>query len=105
MSSNRKQIKYAYVVTVLGVALALVTTAYNAIRSYLFSQRRMHPFPDSGNFTNHQFGNFTGPPRQFGYINPYGGFVGALSLIAVIVAIVGVLWLGMTLRNLNAKTS
>jgi hypothetical protein len=54
-----------------------------------------------GNFTARQFGNFTGnfngPPR-FAY-NPYGGIVSYLMIITSIIAIVGAIWLGISLAS------
>ena len=98
--SNRKQITYAYFITLLGVVLATITTAYTTIRS-LIAPRRFRPEFNSGNFTRtatNQFGNFTGT-RQFGYVNTYGGLVNGLTILAVIIAIVGVLWLGISLKK------
>ncbi len=87
-------------VTLVGVALASVTTVYNAVRSYLVSQMlRSRPF-NPGNFTQTQFGNFT-RTRQFGIVNPYGGITGGLMILAVIIAIIGVVWLGLTLRKVK----
>ena len=90
---------YAYLVALVGVALAAVATAYNAFRSYMFSQAlrsRASFYP--GNFTRTQFGNFT-RTRQFMTVNPYGGIVGSLMVVAVVIAIVGVVWLGLCLRK------
>jgi hypothetical protein len=55
-----------------------------------------------GNFTARQFGNFTGNfngAQRFGYVNPYGGFVNDLAIIAVIIALVGIVWLGIALNS------
>ena len=56
-----------------------------------------------GNFTARQFGNFTGnfngTPR-FAY-NPYGGVSNYVAIIAAMVAIVGVVWLGIALNRQN----
>jgi hypothetical protein len=100
LAGTEKQMRYAYLVTLLGVALAAITTVYTAIRSFLFAQAfRSRPFIPPGNFTaRRQFGNFTGP-RQFGIINPYGGFVNPLLVVAVVIAIIGVVWLGLSLRK------
>lgn len=98
MASSETQIRYAYLVTLVGVALASVATVYNAIRSYLVSQMlRSRPF-NPGNFTQTQFGTFT-RTRQFGIVNPYGGIAGGLMILAVIIAIIGVVWLGISLRK------
>ncbi len=97
MAGNDKQIRYAYLVALVGVVLAAVTTAYNAVRSYMFSQMRRASF-NPGNFTGNQFGNFT-RIRQFANVNPYGGIVGSVMLVAVVIAIIGVVWLGLCLRK------
>lgn len=82
---------------------------YSAVRSLMFAQGfRSHTFMNGGNFTTGQFGNFTarqfgnftgfnGPPR-FAY-NPYGGFINDLAIVAAIIAIVGILWLGIALNG------
>jgi hypothetical protein len=89
---------YAYLVALVGVALAAVTTAYNAVRSYLFSQMlRSRPF-NPGNFTGNGGANFV-RVRQFGLMNPYGGILGSVMLVAVVIALVGVVWLGLCLRK------
>jgi len=101
--SNRKQLTYAYLLTLLGVVLATITTAYTTIRALMFAHRRFHPNFNSGNFTaTNQFGNFTGT-RQFGNVNPYGGFINNLTILAVIIAIVGVIWLGICLNRAAKK--
>jgi hypothetical protein len=93
---------YAYLVTLLGVLLATITTAYTTIRSLLLAHRRFQPNFNSGNFTaTNQFGNFTGT-RPFGNVSPYGGFINNLTILAVIIAIIGVLWLGMSLKKAQA---
>jgi len=82
---------------------------YTGIRSLMAPRGfRSHNF-NGGNFTASQFGNFTarqfgnftgnfnGPPR-FAY-NPYGGIVNDLAIIAAIIAIVGVVWLGIVLNG------
>jgi hypothetical protein len=100
LTGTDKQMRYAYAVTLVGVVLAGITTAYTAIRSFMFAQAiRSRPFIPPGNFTaTRQFGNFTGP-RQFGNINPYGGFINNLVILAVVIAIIGVVWLGISLRK------
>ena len=97
------QIRYAYLVTLLAVILGTITTAYSVIRSYLFSQMfRARAFTGPGNFTGTQFGNFTrsfARTQQFANLNPYGGLIGDLAILGMIIAIVGVLWLGISLNK------
>ena len=88
MTSIEKNVKYAYLTTLVGVVLATITTAYTAMRSFMVSRRFGSNFP--GNFTR---------TNQFGNMNPYGGFVNDLAILAVIIAILGVLWLGFSLRK------
>jgi hypothetical protein len=97
LTKVESQIRYAYLVTLVGIILATITTVYTAIRSFIVIQR-LEPYR-SGNFTGtHQFGNFT-RTSQFGNINPYGGFANNVTIVAIIIAIIGVLWLGMSLRS------
>ena len=66
------------------------------LRSYMFSQMRRASFT-AGNFTG-QFGNFT-RPGGFVIVNPYGGIIGGVMIVAVVIAIIGVIWLGLCLRK------
>jgi len=108
--SDHSNVRYAYVVTLIGVVLAGVSMVYSAVRSLMFSRGfRSHGFMSGGNFTGSQFGNFTarqfgnftgtfnGPPR-FAY-NPYGGLSNYVTIIAAIIAIVGIVWLGIALNS------
>jgi hypothetical protein len=62
---------------------------------------RARPFANPGNFSGTQFGNFTGfaRPRQFANLNPYGGLVIDIALLGMIIAIIGILWLGISLNK------
>jgi hypothetical protein len=101
--SVERQTKYAYLVTLLGVVLATITTAYTALRSFMVSQR-FGSYP-SGNFTRTRpVGNFTGA-RQFANMNPYGGFVNNFAILVVIIALVGVVWLGLSLRKSKSRVT
>jgi hypothetical protein len=102
MTANQSQMKYAYLVTLVGVALATITTAYTAIRSYMFSQAfRSRPTFSTGNFTRSQFVNFA-RGNQFGMVNPYGGFANIFMILGVAIAVIGVVWLGIALRKPSA---
>ena len=97
LTKIESQIRHAYLVTLVGIILATITTVYTAVRSFIVIQR-LESYR-SGNFTGtHQFGNFT-RTSQFGNINPYGGFANNVTIVAIITAIIGVLWLGMSLRS------
>jgi hypothetical protein len=105
LTKIERQIRYAYLATLVGVVLATITTAYTTINSLLFSQTtRSQPPTTPGNFTGTaQFGNFTGAPR-LGNMNPSAGFVNSFAILAVIIAVVGVLWLGLSLRKSSLKS-
>jgi hypothetical protein len=97
LTSIQKHVRYAYSTTLVGVVLATITTAYTIMRSLMVSRRFGPNFP--GNFTGtREFGNFT-RTSQFANMNPYGGFVNDLAILAIIIAIFGVLWLGLSLRT------
>ena len=52
-----------------------------------------------GNFTGAgQFGNFAGG-GQWGSMNLHPGLVNGFAVLAVMIAVVGVVWLGWSLRN------
>jgi hypothetical protein len=90
----------------VGVAIATTTTAYTAVRSFMVSQafRVSRPFVNPGNFTGaRQFGNFTGAP-QFVNVNPLGGFINDVALVAAIIAVFGLAWLGLALMK-SGKTA
>ena len=115
MTRIEPQIKYAYLATLVGVVIATIATAYTVVRSFMVSQafRVSRPFVNPGNFTariqfgnstvTRQFGNFNGA-RQFVNVNPFGGFINDLALVAVIIAIFGLAWLGLALMK-SGKTA
>jgi hypothetical protein len=95
-----RQTTYAYLVTLLGVVLVAITTLYTSIRSFMFAGTiRSRLMIGSGNFTGGRpFGNFTGA-RQIMSVNPFGGFISDLAILGVIIAIVGLVWLGLALTK------
>ena len=83
------QSKYPYLVTALGVGLMAVSELCSFVRGIMF--RAM--FQTGASYRS----GFSGG-RQFG--GGFGfGLPSTLTTIALIVAIVGVLWLGLTLRK------
>ena len=83
------QSKYPYLVTALGVGLMAVSELYSFVRGMMF-RAMFHPGGGYGS-------GFAGG-RQFG--GGFGfGLPSTLTTIAVIVAIVGVIWLGLALRK------
>ncbi len=105
LSKIERQIRYAYLATVVGVVLATITTAFTTISSFLFGQVSRRPTSVTpGNFTGPgQFGNFTGA-SHLRNMNPSGGFVNSFAILAIIIAVVGVLWLGLSLRKSHLKS-
>jgi hypothetical protein len=96
----KQQMKYSYLVTVIGVGLMAVSAIYGAVRGLLVREM----FRPTGNLNGNFNGNFTRtfnanfPNRQFAGANPFG-LTNALTIIAVIIAILGVVWLGLALRK------
>jgi hypothetical protein len=104
----------AYLTTLTGVVLAAITIAYTAISPFLFSQIPQSQLPMTpGNFTRTmnpgdfngtvQLGKLAGTP-QFGNMNPYTGLMNSIVMLAVMIAIAGVLWLGLLLRKTHPKS-
>jgi hypothetical protein len=88
------QTKYAYLVTVVGVALMAVTSIYGYLRAMMFRPA----FRDGFNSTR-QFMNPNGAGTGFAF-----GFTGYLGILAVIIALVGVVWLGFAMtKTLSGK--
>ena len=90
MTGARRQIAYSYVITVVGVALMATSTLLGAVRA-TFARRA---FAASAGFSNSRLG-----------MNPFG-LTNALTILALSITIVGLVWLGVTLRkSLKATTS
>ena len=89
--------KYSYLVTAVGVVLMAISAIYGAIRA-LFVREMFRPNGNfNGNFTRNFNGTFVGN-RQFAGGNPFG-LTNALTIIAVVIALVGLVWLGLVLRK------
>lgn len=74
-----------------------VSAIYGAIRAFLVRQMFRPTGNFNGNFTRNFNGTFTGS-RQFAGGNPFG-LANVLTIIAVIIALVGIVWLGLALRK------
>ncbi|MGA2461330.1 MAG: hypothetical protein ABSF82_07915 [Candidatus Bathyarchaeia archaeon] len=93
----KQQMKYSYLVTAVGVVLMAISAIYGAIRA-LFVREMFRPNGNfNGNFTRNFNGTFVGS-RQFAGGNPFG-LTNALTIIAVVIALVGLVWLGLVLRK------
>ena len=84
------QTKYAYLVTVVGVTLMTVTTIYSYVRAMMF-----RPTFRQGFNSTRQFMNPNGARAGFGF-----GLTGYLEILAVIIALIGVVWLGLILTKM-----
>jgi hypothetical protein len=94
--------KYPYLVTTIGVALMAISTMFGLARGML---------SPAGGPGDRQFGNMTaGNMTAVVNMNPNGmnpgvmspglfGLMDNLVLVAVIIAIVGLVWLGLTIRK------
>jgi len=94
--NSKQQNKYAYLTTVVGVALMAITTIYGYVRSLLYRPEFRQAFNSNGQFGNAYYPMHTG--ARFGFTNN-------LAILAVVIALVGVVWLGLTMRRTRiAKT-
>jgi hypothetical protein len=84
------QMKNAYWVSVIGVALMAITTAYSAVRAVMIREM----FQTAGGFSGR---------RPFGYMNPFGMTNG--PVLALIIAIAGLAWLGLAIRKSHESTA
>lgn len=103
----KQQMKYSYLVTAVGVVLMAVSAIYGVVRGFLVRQM----FRPNDNFNGNFNGNFTRNfnstfvgNRQFAGGNPFG-LTNALTIIALIIAIVGIVWLGLALRKFPKSAS
>ena len=85
--NNIGQVKNAYLVSVIGVGLMVVMTAYNAVRAVMIRQMLQASTGAAG---------FVGR-RQFG-MNPFG-LSNGLTIVALLVAVVGLVWLGLAIKK------
>jgi len=100
---SMSQTKIPYLTTVAGVVLMAIGEVVGVVRSMMFRTAMMYYRPSGFNGTGFGQGQgFSGGPRFGG-----GGFgFGAsnwVTIVGVIIAIIGVVWLGMALRNSTKK--
>ena len=83
--------KNPYIVSVIGVCLMAIATVYGAIRAVMFRQ---------------MFQASTGAAGFAGRrgMNPFG-FTNGLTIIALVVAIAGLVWLGLVIRKSYQSTA
>jgi hypothetical protein len=97
---DSRQTKYAYWVSAVGVALTAATTVYGMLRVMLQPGGRPSGNPKLGNMT---IGNLAAIEHMNrGGMNPFG-LTDSLTIVAIIIAIVGLAWLGLIL--LKSKKS
>ena len=85
--------KNAYLVSVVGVGLMAVMTAYNAVRAVMIRQMFQASTGAVG---------FAGR-RQFG-MNSFG-ITNQVTVIALVIAIVGIVWLGLAIRKSHQNSA
>ena len=85
--SNMSQTKYPFIVTAVGVGLMAIGEVYTFVRAMMF-RAMFRPGGGSGFPGGRQFGG------GFGF-----GLTGTLTTIALVIAIVGLVWLGLALRK------
>jgi len=89
---NASQTKFPYLVTALGVGLMAVGEVYSYVRAMMF-----RAMLQAGGYGGGYGSGFTGG-QHFGGGFGFGG-TSILNTIAVVVAIAGVVWLGLALRK------
>jgi len=87
--SNTSQTKFPYLITALGIGLTAVLQVYSYVRTMMF--RAM--LQAGGGYGS----GFAGG-RQYGGGFGFGG-TSIITTIAIVVAIAGVVWLGLALRK------
>jgi hypothetical protein len=85
--NNVGQMKNAYLVSVIGVGLMAIMTLYNAVRAVMIRQMFQASSGAAGFASRRQFG-----------MNPFG-LTNGLTIIALVVAIAGLVWLGLTIKK------
>ena len=88
MTDTARQIRYAYILTVIGVALTAISALIGVVRAIFVRE-----MVAGGGFGNRRFG-----------MNPFG-FTNGLTILTLVIAIVGLVWLGLTLRKLPRATT
>jgi hypothetical protein len=84
LTNAGQQVRYSYLVTVVGVVLMAITQSYAVVRVAMIGGMSA---------SRVGFGN-----RQFASVNPFN-WISSLTVFAVIIAIMGLAWLGLALRK------
>jgi len=92
--NSLSQLKYPYLVTVIGVALMAATAVFDVVRAMMFRPAFRNGFGGTGFNGTRQFVNPNINPVGFGF-----GAANVLVIVAVVVALIGVVWLGIVLRK------
>jgi hypothetical protein len=93
-----RQARFAYLVSVIGVALTAVAATSDLIRIMF---RPGGGFGDNQQFVNMTVGNMTAVGNMNrGSVNPFG-WTDNLVVVGFVIAIVGLAWLGLTLLKLK----
>ena len=84
------QVRFPFITTIIGVALVAVAILYDAVRSLLVMAMLRSRLA-------------IGAARQLRAVNPFG-LTSIIIVVGVIVALVGLLWLGLTFGKSEDKT-
>lgn len=90
MTDTWHQVRLPFIATVIGVSLVAVAIVYDAVRSFLVMAMLRPRLAISA-------------ARQLRTVNPFG-LTSIMIVVGVIVAIVGLLWLGLALRKSDDTT-
>ena len=113
--NSKTQITYGYLITAAGVIVAVVMAIYSGVRSMVAQANFAAVRPGAG-FGGGQFNatrqfNGTRPfnpnqfvgARQFAPGNPFG-LVNVVTIIGLIIAVIGLVWLGFALRKVQTSS-
>jgi len=94
---SKQQVRYAYLLSAVGVVLMAITSIYSFVRALLFRPTfDRGGFNQSFNSTLRMQGGFNGAAggARFAF-----GLVNDVTALAVLLAIVGIIWLGLALKQ------
>ena len=90
MTDTWHQVRFPFIATVIGVSLAAVAIVYDAVRSFLVMAMLRPRLAINA-------------ARQLRPVNAFG-LTNVVIVVGVIVAMVGLLWLGLALGKFNHNT-
>ena len=101
--SSWSKAKTPYLVTIVGVVLMAIGEIYSAVRAMMFrAMFRPQAFNGTGGGPGYGYGGYGGP-RPFGGGGFGFGLTNYVVILGLIIVIVGVVWLGLSLRKSSAS--